>query len=415
MKFRLTALAISATFGLAAASAYANTTLTVAVFPKLDQEIKDALPAWKKLHPDVDVKVTALAIGDHHNAMTTALATSSGLPDVMAVEVGFIGRFAAGGGLEDLSKPPYNAGQYRNQFIRYTFAQATTQDGAIVGMPSDIGPGTLFYRKDILDKAGVSEADLTRSWDSYLAAGQKIKAATGAYLLASSRDIEDIYIRADLKEGEGVYFDKAGNPVVTSPRFVKAFELAKKTRDLGLDAKITPWTNEWSEGFKRGTIATQMMGAWLGGHLSSWLAPDTKGLWRATNLPNGAYASFGGTFYSIPVKATQKALSWEFIKFLTTQKDIQLESFQSIDAFPALLSAQNDAFFTEPVSFLGGEKARVIWRDAAAHIPSIQRNKYDQVAEEAVHSALDKVVDNHEDIHAALQEAQDDIAHRVRR
>jgi multiple sugar transport system substrate-binding protein len=415
MKFRFSCPAAALLLSLLAAGAQANTTLTVAVFPKLDQEIKDALPAWKKLHPDVDIKVSSLAIADHHNAMTTALATSSDLPDVMAVEVGFIGRFAAGGGLEDLSKAPYNAGQYKSQFIRYTFAQATTQDGTIVGMPADIGPGTLFYRKDILDKAGVTEADLNKSWDSYLAAGQKIKKATGAYLMASSRDIEDIYIRADLKEGDGVYFDKAGNPVVTSARFVNAFKLAKKARDLGLDAKITPWSNEWAENFKRGTVATQMMGAWLGGHLSSWIAPDTKGLWRAANLPNNAYASFGGTFYAIPVKATQKPMSWEFIRFLTTRQDTQLASFRSIDAFPALLAAQDDSFFAEPVSFLGNEKARLIWRDAASHIPSIQRSKYDQVAEEAVHSALDKVVDDNVDIDTALKEAQDQIAHRVRR
>jgi multiple sugar transport system substrate-binding protein len=233
--------------------------------------------------------------------------------------------------------------------------------------------------------------------------------------MASSRDIEDIYIRADLKEGDGVYFDKAGKPIVTSARFVNAFRLAKKARDLGLDAKITPWSNEWAEGFKRGTVATQMMGAWLGGHLSSWIAPDTKGLWRAANLPNNAYASFGGTFYAIPAKATQKAAAWEFIQFLTTRQDVQLTAFRSIDAFPALLSAQNDAFFSQPVPFLGDEKARLIWRDAASHIPAIQRNKYDQVAEEAVHSALDKVVDDNENIDTALKEAQDQIEHRVRR
>jgi multiple sugar transport system substrate-binding protein len=37
------------------------------------------------------------------------------------------------------------------------------------------------------------------------------------------------------------------------------------------------------------------------------------------------------------------------------------------------------------------------------------------VAEEAVHSALDKVVDDNVDIDTALKEAQDQIAHRVRR
>ncbi|RDU94881.1 ABC transporter substrate-binding protein [Trinickia dinghuensis] len=415
MKFRFSVFALTAVLGFAAANAEANTTLTVAVFPKLDQEIKAALPEWKKLHPDVDVKVDALAIGDHHTAMLTALATSSGLPDVMAVEVSYIGRFAAGGGLEDLSKAPFNAGQYKNQFVHYTFSQATAPNGAIVGMPSDIGPGSLFYRKDILDKAGVTEADLTKSWSSYLAAGTKIKKATGAYLLASARDIEDIYIRSDLKDGEGVYFDKAGNPVVTSPRFVRAFELAKQTHTLGLDANITPWSNEWAEAFRRGSVATQMMGAWLGGHLASWLAPDTKGLWRVANLPNGVYASYGGTFWAIPVASTHKALSWEFIKFLTTRKDIQLQSFESIDAFPALVAAQDSPFYDAPVPFFGGEQVRTLWRAAAAHIPSIQRNKYDDIAHDAVLSALDKVINDNEDIHAALQEAQNQIAHRMRR
>jgi multiple sugar transport system substrate-binding protein len=59
--------------------------------------------------------------------------------------------------------------------------------GALAAIPCDIGPGTLFYRKDMLDKAGVTEADLTKSWESYIESGKKIKAATGAYLLSVSR------------------------------------------------------------------------------------------------------------------------------------------------------------------------------------------------------------------------------------
>jgi hypothetical protein len=38
-----------------------------------------------------------------------------------------------------------------------------------------------------------------------------------------------------------------------------------------------PRPNEWSEGFKGGTLATQSSIAWLAGHLSHWLAPDTAG------------------------------------------------------------------------------------------------------------------------------------------
>ncbi|HRC37070.1 MAG TPA: hypothetical protein PK420_03275 [Rubrivivax sp.] len=42
-----------------------------------------------------------------------------------------------------------------------------------------------------------------------------------------------------------------------------------------------PRPNEWSEGFKGGTLATQSSIAWLAGHLSHWLAPDTAGRRRA--------------------------------------------------------------------------------------------------------------------------------------
>ena len=40
-------------------------------------------PRWHALHPDIDVRILSLQYADHHNAMTTALATGSGLPDVM--------------------------------------------------------------------------------------------------------------------------------------------------------------------------------------------------------------------------------------------------------------------------------------------------------------------------------------------
>ena len=303
---------VAAALGTTAPSAQAQpTTITVATFPDLDRAAKAALPRWNKLHPEITVKIVSLQYGDHHTAMTTALATGSGLPDVMALDLRFVGKFAESQGLEDLLKPPYGAGALRDKFVRYTFPQATSASGALIAMPTDIGPGTLLYRKDIIDKAGVSEAELTQSWESYIEAGRKIKAKTGAYLLADAADIRDIVIRSGLKEGEGLYFDREGRVLVDSPRFLRAFELGRTARQAGIDAKVVAWTNEWSTGFKQNRIATQMMGAWLAGHLKNWLAPDTAGLWRAASLPGGVYGSYGGSFYAIPKKAAHKAEAWE--------------------------------------------------------------------------------------------------------
>jgi multiple sugar transport system substrate-binding protein len=399
------------------APALAQQTLVVAAFPAVDEIVRAAIPTWKKSHPNVDIKVVSRQFSDHHTAMTTALSTSFYLPDVMALEVGYVGRFAQGGGLENLALAPYNIKQFESRFVPYAFAQATNRAGAVVAAPTDIGPGTLLYRTDILSKANMPEAELIRSWDSYVEAGIKIKSATGSYLMAHARDMKDIVIRAGIAPGEGLYFDDKSNVLVTTPRFVRAFELARKVRQNKLDARVNAWTNEWSEGFKRGTIATQMTGAWLAGHLNNWLAPSTKGLWRAAQLPENAFAAYGGTFFAIArgSPAAHKPLAWEFIQMMTLNRDLQLSAFKSQDAFPALLETYNDAFFEQPIAFLGEQKARLGWRDATKRIVAVSVHKQDAFADEVINTELDKVLDRGKEISVALADAQRLLEKRAKR
>ena len=390
------------------AAAQAQQSLVVTAFPAVDEIVKSAIPAWKRLHPNVEIKVLSRQFSDHHTAMTTALSTSFYLPDVMALEVGYVGRFAQGGGLDDLSKPPYDIKQFQARWAPYAVQQATSRKGAVVAAPTDIGPGTLLYRADLLKKAGVSEAELTRSWESYVATGTQIKAATGAYLMAHARDMKDIVIRTGIQAGEGLYFDNQSRVLVTSPRFVRAFELARQVRQGKLDAKVGAWSNEWSEGFKRGTIATQLTGAWLAGHLNNWLAPGTRGLWRAAQLPEGAFAAYGSTFFAIPRGSPpeHKRLAWEFIQLMTLNREIQLSAFKSQDAFPALLETFDDPFFEQPIEFLGGQSARVGWRAAAKRISAVDVHKQDAFADEVINTELDKVLDRGKDIGVALADAE---------
>lgn len=391
--------------------------LTVAAFPSVDKIVAAARPAWHRLHPDVDIKVVSRQFADHHTAMTTALSTQFYLPDVMALEVGYVGRFAQGGGLEDLAQPPYGIRGHAADYVTYGLDQATSPTGAVVAAPTDIGPGTLLWRKDILDRAGVDVEDLTRTWDSYVAAGVKVKQATGAHLLAHARDMKDILIRVGVRFGEGLYFSHDSQVLVTTPRFVRAFALAREIRRQKLDAKVSAWSNEWSEGFKRGTLATQMSGAWLSGHLANWLAPDTRGLWRASQLPESSYAAYGGTFYAIARGAPEpnKRLAWEFIKLLTLDRERQLAAFKAEDAFPALVTTYDDPFFEQPIAFLGGERARVLWRDAARQIKAVAVHKQDAFAGEVIDTELDKVLDHGKDIPVALADAARLLARRAHR
>ena len=412
----LAALCAAVIATLAAPSVSAQkTVVTVASFPDLDRAAKAAVPRWNKRHPDIEIKLVSLQYADHHTAMSTALATGSGLPDVMAVDFRFIGKFVEAGGLEDLLKAPYNAGLLREKFVRFTVPQASNSKSELAALPTDIGPGTLLYRKDIVEKAGVTEAELTQGWESYIEAGRKIKAKTGAYLLADAADIRDIVIGSGLKEGEGLYFDREGRVLVDSPRFVRAFERGRTARQAGIDAKVVAWTNEWSTGFRQNRIATQMMGAWLAGHLKNWLAPDTAGLWRAAGLPGGVAASYGGSFYAIPKKAQNKAAAWQFIEFMTLDKETQLDSLRVLDTFPALAEAHAAPMMEEPIAFLGDQKARALWRDIAARVPAVPVSKHDAMATDVIRDEFEKVVSDGKHIKAALADARALIERRSRR
>lgn len=381
--------------------------IDVATFPLLDEIAKAALPAWQKLHPDIEVRIVNRPYADHHTAMTTALSTSVLLPDVMALESSFVGRFAQGGGLQDLRAEPFGIAAHRSQIVPFAYDLATARNGNVAAMPADIGPGTMLYRNDVLARAGLAEDALISTWDDYVTAGERIKARTGAYLIGHVRIIKDLLLRTGMQPGEGTYFDADSKVLVKSDRFVRTFELCLRARRLKLDAQVQPWSNEWAEGIKRGSLATELSGAWMVGQFSNWIAPQTAGLWRAAALPEGVGTSYGGAYYAIPRRAApeRKAAAWDFIQLMTLNRERQLFAFKNYDAFPALLETHDDPFFDEPVPFLGGQKARQLWRGLARKIKAQPLHKQNFFADEVINTELDNVLDRGKNIRLALADA----------
>ncbi|MBQ0943599.1 extracellular solute-binding protein [Ideonella sp. 4Y16] len=405
--------------GAAAGPAEAQTPrrLSVAAFPLLDKLIEGMAPRWRERHPGVALEVISRQWMDHHTAMTTALSTASHLPDVMALEIGFVGRFGQGSGLEDLRQPPFNIEADAPRWIRGAYEQGRNRRGELVAAPADVGPGTMFYRADVLDKAGVDPARLSASWDSYLDAGRQIQARTGARLVGHALELKDIVARTGIAPGDGLYYGADNHPQVTSARFVRGFTLARQVRQERLDGRYMIWTNEWVEALRRGRVATALSGAWMAGQLSGWLAPETAGLWRAAPLPEGALIGYGGSSYAIPRRSdpATKALAWDFIRMMTLDPAVQLLAFKQFDAFPTLLATLDDPFFDEPLPFLGGQRARRQWRDTARRLPAVPVHKQNAFAEEVVGGELDKVMDHGKDITQALQDAARLLERRANR
>ena len=332
MKLKTLTLATVTALGLATTVNAADSNIRFDGFPDFDSSLKVLLPDFEK---ETGIKVDYLMNnhGDHHTKLTTNLATGSGAGDVIVVDVEKIGPFVASGGLVNLSEN-YGADKFAESFAPYAWAQGKGADGDVYGMPVDLGPGVMYYRSDVFAKAGIDVNQAIKDWDSYIKAGEELK-KKDVYLIASAADVAQAIIFTTVPEGEGLYFDADGNPVGTSERLVHAFEVAKDIREKGLVARILAWSNEWYEGFRNGTFATQLSGAWLLGHLNNWIAPETAGNWGVSHLPDGIYGSWGGSFLSIPTQSNHQDEAWKLIEYMTTRRDIQLKHFDTITAFPA--------------------------------------------------------------------------------
>jgi multiple sugar transport system substrate-binding protein len=98
---------------------------------------------------------------------------------------------------------------------------------------------------------------------------------------------------------------------------------------------------------------------------------------------------------------------------MTLDRGRQFAAFKSQDSFPALVDCYDDPFFEEPLPFLGGQKARLLWREAALRITAMPVHKQSTFADEVITTELDHVLDRGKDIAQALSDAERIIGRRA--
>ncbi|PTY36222.1 sugar ABC transporter substrate-binding protein [Saccharospirillum sp. MSK14-1] len=374
-------------------------------YPDYDSQLEAILGGF----PQHNVELLMNEHGGHHDKLKTNLATGSGAGDVVLVDRGFVGSFINSGGFVDLTD---RFAPYKDDFAEYAVAQGQGADGRQYAVPVDLGPGVMYYRRDYMEDKGYDVDNVIDDWDSYLDYGRELK-EDGILLIGDATAVATAYWNFNVEPGNGLFFDADGEPLVTGPRFQRAFELAKAVRDEGMDGQISEWTEEWYAGFREGRFATQLSGAWLLGHLQNWMAPETSGNWGVSNLPDGIYGTWGGSFLAIPKQSEHQQAAWDLVEYMISE-DIQRAGFENIAAFPAHTETYDDPMFDESIEFLRGQQARLLFADIAENIEPVQPHEGDQIAESLMTTALEQVLNDGVDIDTALANAERQIRRRVR-
>ncbi|MBI9098755.1 MAG: extracellular solute-binding protein, partial [Spirochaetaceae bacterium] len=331
----------------------------------------------------------------HHSRAITTIAAGEATNEIEMLEVAHIAKFVEGGGLTRLDVAPFNGFVAGENVVDFAIGNATSEDGRLVAFPVDVAPAVLFYRKSIIDAAGVNIEDL-KSWDEFIEVGKKLtidKDGDGQidqYAITHAVEVSSV----PLNGGMAGWFNEEGQPLEPKAKFMTALNLVKKVREAGIDGDLGTWSPPWLQAFADGTVAATINGAWFGGGLETWIAPDVAGDWRVTTIPGKSYASMGGSYFSIPqeVPADMKAAAWEVIKFLSTSETAQLASFREQSAFPVLQTLYDHPVMDEEVPYFGGQKVRQIFAEVARNMPNDPVSEFDPIARAIFGNAITMVL-----------------------
>jgi ABC-type glycerol-3-phosphate transport system substrate-binding protein len=317
----ITALAGCATSGQsqtkqAASSAPANLTFWSTGADQDTQIFQAAADLYHQSHPKVTIKVQTLTWDDAY-AKLLAAATSHSGPDIFSGGLTWAIQFGKRGGTVDLRK--YGIESLKSQAHPSMWKNAASPDGTVYGVPLDMSTEVLYYRTDLLAKAGLKNPPTT--WDELTADITKLKSAGVKRPYSMDwGNLDWIGYYNFLYQAGGTFYTPDCKPNLGIPQATQAL-------------------NYWISLYKRygaptatidGVTALDSGTALVEG--GSWLAksidvtkPNLKGTWAMAPIPAGPAAPtafVGGRAIGVMSFTKYAAQSADFIKFLYTDQAI---------------------------------------------------------------------------------------------
>lgn len=373
------------------------------------EALKRLAAEYQTAHPGTTIDVQDIGYDNAYDKISVGLQAGSGLPDLITIETdhasGYLGQFPNG----FVSLDPV-IGDKKADFDPSKWAAATGADGKIYMAPWDSGTVALYYRSDYLKDAGVDPASLN-TWDDLIAAGEKIKAATGHTLM--SIDVSTGATFGMMMQQQGAWiFDEKGDVAVNSPAAVQALTVLKTIQDKGLLKNVKGWDGRVTA-TKAGDSAVHPEAVWWIGTLEGEM-PELSGKFGVVPLPafgdSARTAANGGSNLAVPSQAKNPTLAADFAAYALADAKNQASMMEHEGLFPSYLPALQEPIFTEASDYFGGQKVYQLFAEQTALIPPVNFTNDYAKASDIVANAVVAAVLNGKDPKAVLDDAAQQIA-----
>ncbi|WP_063533001.1 extracellular solute-binding protein [Burkholderia sp. MSMB1589WGS] len=311
----------AASFG-AASPARAGTLAVNIAFKGASQRAvwQSTFDAFHKAHPDIDVKATFVDEEAYKVQLPAWLTTVA--PDIVNWHAGErMAYYARRGLFEDLSadwaKNGWNA-------MYASTRDASSYNGKQYAAPTVYYSWGLFYRKDLLRKVGVT--DEPKTWDQFLAACKKLKAAGITPIAIGGRDAWTLagwFDYLDLRINGNAFHQRlmAGDVPYTDPRVKKVYTAWKTLIDAGyfIDNALSYDLDGAQPFLFQGKAAMMLMGTFIAAGFPQNVKPQ-MGYFQFPIIDASVPTAEDGPVESlhIPAKAKNKADARTFLAFVET-------------------------------------------------------------------------------------------------
>ncbi len=381
--------------------------------------MKEAAEVYKTANPDsnINVDVVSLSKEDVYIKLQTALAGGgSGLPDIVLLEDYVSGKYLEtfGGAFVDLS----NEFDY-SQFLQFK-VDAVSKDGKTYAIPFDTGATALYYRLDLLEAAGYTEADMADlTWDRFIEIGKDVLEKTGTPMIVEIANNKTTLVRAIMQSCGLWYYTEDGDlNIKDNKALAAAFDIIKEMKDTGILYEAES-TEGRAGALNDGKVASVVNAPWFISSLRQ--AEDQSGLWRAARIPRVAdipesinASNVGGSSWYVLEKSAVKGEAIEFMKAVW-QGDTGFYDTIMLNqgAMGSYLPAYETDVYEAEDEFFGGQKINALFAEVLPEVKPVNYGGYVAEANDAITTALANLFSSKADTQTALEDAESQLANQL--
>jgi multiple sugar transport system substrate-binding protein len=314
--------------------------------------MNELIKNFEAANPDITVTQTTFPYDDYQTKVIAAQAAGQG-PDVLQFYYGWLDQFRKGGVLQPLDPAVFPSAAIEADF--FGIVDAVKRDGAYYGLPTAVRSLALFYNKNLMQEAGITEPPQTL--DELVADAKKTTKTDGGGNITSEGITLDFagqdhqwWREVLVRQFGGVPYDDKGNVAYNDDAGVKALTWYT---DLQTKEKVGSigFMDEGQAAFKGGLAAFTIDGTFRLGSFK----PITDFEWGVTELPANAdglrsnFASYFANGIGAGATGEKKAAAEKFLAYVTSPEAMQIW-LKIVGELPARKAAAlTDANLADPI------------------------------------------------------------------